>query len=210
MPIEQQSRHGAQGAWTDVYALCATIYRCITGHSIPEVNNRLVGEAIIRPSEMGISISTQVEAALMHGLAVKPEERTQSMTQLMNEIYGATSVQVRNEYKTPIVKNAPVERKNEAHVAAVPSIQNTVNNREVKKEHVQLEAEETAEVHEAVGISILVLLMYWVSAFFMISNIALFEGIPTVPLVLIALVVGAMIAMLATFINNKLFEQKSF
>ena len=85
-PIEQQSRHGKQGPWTDVYALCATIYRCMTGVSIPEANNRIMGDEVIRPSRMGIAINHQIEEALLHGLAVKPDERTRSMEELMEEL----------------------------------------------------------------------------------------------------------------------------
>lgn len=101
-PIEQQTSHGKQGPWTDVYALCATIYRCITGKSIPEVNNRLVGDELIKPSAMGVVINTQTEAALLHGLAIKPEERTQNMEQLMKELYEVDSKPQQMESKVPI------------------------------------------------------------------------------------------------------------
>ena len=101
-PIEQQTSHGKQGPWTDVYALCATIYRCITGKSIPEVNNRLVGDALIKPSDMGVAINAQTEAALLHGLAIKPEERTQNMKQLMKELYEIDPKPQKTESKVPI------------------------------------------------------------------------------------------------------------
>jgi len=101
-PIEQQTSHGKQGPWTDVYALCATIYRCITGKSIPEVNNRLVGDELIKPSAMGVAINAQTEAALLHGLAIKPEERTQNMKQLMKELYEIDPKPQQTESKVPI------------------------------------------------------------------------------------------------------------
>lgn len=101
-PIEQQTSHGKQGPWTDVYALCATIYRCITGKSIPEVNNRLVGDELIKPSAMGIAINEKTEAALLHGLAIKLEERTPNMQQLMQELYEVDPKPQQTESKVPI------------------------------------------------------------------------------------------------------------
>lgn len=98
-PAEQRSRHGVQGPWTDVYALCATIYRCITNRYVPEVNDRIFGEELIKPSDMGIAISPQVEAALLHGLAIKPEDRIQSMAQLMFELYGGLVVHADNKHE---------------------------------------------------------------------------------------------------------------
>lgn len=85
-PIEQQSTTGSQGAWTDVYAMCATIYRCITNRAVPEATERLLGEELIKPSDLGVSIDSKVEQALLHGLAVKPDERTRNMEQLIGEL----------------------------------------------------------------------------------------------------------------------------
>lgn len=35
-PPEQYQTHGVQGPWTDIYALCATIYKCLTGITPPD------------------------------------------------------------------------------------------------------------------------------------------------------------------------------
>lgn len=86
-PIEQQSTHGKQGAWTDVYALCATIYVCITGRTLPEAVDRMIDDTMVLPSRLGIAVSPQVEQALVRGLAVKPEERIQSMRELWKALY---------------------------------------------------------------------------------------------------------------------------
>ena len=86
-PPEQYLRHG-QGPFTDVYGLCATLYYCITGQVPLDAPNRLEEDALARPSSLGAKISAQHEAALLRGLNPQPKERTQSVTQLMQEMEG--------------------------------------------------------------------------------------------------------------------------
>ncbi len=68
------------GTWTDVYALAATIYRCVTGRVPPAAEERLNGEELIPPSQLGAAIpSAGWEQALMRGMALHIEQRYQTV-----------------------------------------------------------------------------------------------------------------------------------
>lgn len=81
-PQEQYSSKGKQGPWTDIYGLCATIYRAITGEVPLEALDRMDEDEIKRPSELGIDMPQSLEDALMKGLAVRPKDRFQSIGEL--------------------------------------------------------------------------------------------------------------------------------
>lgn len=88
-PEEQYRTKGHQGPWTDVYGLCATIYKMITGITPPESLERLASDELVPPSKMGIKLSLEVENALLKGLAVFQKDRYQSINELCIEIYNA-------------------------------------------------------------------------------------------------------------------------
>ena len=80
-PEEQYRTHGVQGPWTDIYALCATMYKCITGITPVESLQRMQGDTLQRPSQLGIPIPPWVEYALMKGMAVFQKDRYQNIGQ---------------------------------------------------------------------------------------------------------------------------------
>ena len=82
-PPEQYSSRG-QGPWTDVYALCATIYRAITGVIPMNAFERMSSDELQYPSELGAVINSEEEAILMCGLATKKTERIQNMNELLD------------------------------------------------------------------------------------------------------------------------------
>ncbi len=82
-PIEQYSSHRKQGPYTDVYALCATMYTMLTKAVPMNPFTRLSSPApLTPPSKLGAKISPAQEDVLMQGLAIQPEDRIQSMKEL--------------------------------------------------------------------------------------------------------------------------------
>lgn len=77
-PVEQYLSKG-QGTWTDVYALCATIYYCITGKMPQASVDRLDNDQLLPPSALGVQLPADLESALMWGLTVQPKERPVNM-----------------------------------------------------------------------------------------------------------------------------------
>lgn len=86
-PEEQFRTRGVQGPWTDIYALCATIYRAITGTKPEDAVERLQNDQLKLPSEFGIAIDPNQERALLRGLAIRAEDRWQSIDDLFDALF---------------------------------------------------------------------------------------------------------------------------
>ena len=106
-PMEQYRRHGIQGTWTDVYAICATMYKCITGKIPPDAPDRVFEDDIKMPSELGIDIDPDFEKVLKHGLALKPDERIQSIDELLEEIDKIPGMSINEEKEVKTVTVSP-------------------------------------------------------------------------------------------------------
>lgn len=107
---EQYQPREPQGPWTDIYALAASMYFCLTGQTPPEAILRVNSDTLIKPSLLNIDIPVTAELALLRGLAVQASLRPQSLLQF----YSALTRQMQ-DVKTalaetinkPVIENQP-------------------------------------------------------------------------------------------------------
>lgn len=90
-PIEQYQTRG-QSAATDIYALCATIYYCLTGSVPPASPERLTAvfdnkpDPLQPPSALGAAITSEQEQILMWGLSLQPTVRPREIRELASRL----------------------------------------------------------------------------------------------------------------------------
>lgn len=87
-PEEQYTSTGRQGPWTDVYGLCATIYKCITGATPADAIDRMSYDSLKSPSQLGVRVKPEFEQIIMRGLALHAQDRCQDMDELLQLIQG--------------------------------------------------------------------------------------------------------------------------
>lgn len=120
-PEEQYRSKGLQGPWSDIYALCATLYKCITGITPEDSFQRVCsdGEAIKWPSELGIEIDSRLEAAIQKGMSLKPKDRFQNIAEfkafvrgedVLDKTAAVQDIALESETATPGSAARPVQR----------------------------------------------------------------------------------------------------
>ena len=103
-PPEQYQTHGIQGPWTDIYALCATMYKCITGENPPDAIERVMDDSLKKISEFGIAIPPQEEEAIIKGMSVSAKDRYQDIKDFCEDLYGAYEETPASENKESEIK----------------------------------------------------------------------------------------------------------
>lgn len=81
-PPEQYQSKSKQGPWTDIYALSATLYRCLTGTLPDESVNRAVEDTLAAPAELNPDIPEYISTTIMKGMALNSELRFRNVDEL--------------------------------------------------------------------------------------------------------------------------------
>lgn len=90
-PIEQYDSHGKQGPWTDIYALGATMYQCLTGRKPDDATKRSLEDTLVSPSMLGVRIAPPVEYAIMGALQIRPADRYRNLGEFCENLYSVVS-----------------------------------------------------------------------------------------------------------------------
>ena len=89
--------------YTDVYGLCATLFRVLIGSVVPVATARIENDVMTIPAKFAEELPHQVLAGLANGLQVLPKNRTQNIETFKNElVYGEI------EKPAPVVEKKPV------------------------------------------------------------------------------------------------------
>ncbi len=110
-PVEQYAEMPSmkQGAWTDVYALCAVLYKAITGREpIPSVGRLLKDEMVPVSHSARGRYSAPFLAAIDRGLAVRPEARLQDVAALRAALFAVGRSAADDDDRTVIITASKV------------------------------------------------------------------------------------------------------
>ena len=132
-PPEQYQTHGIQGPRTDIYALCATMYKCITGETPPDAIDRVIDDHLKKISEFGITIPPQVESVIIKGMSVSAKDRYQDIKDFCEDLYGGYEEIPASENEEIEIEQVLIKENVENKVKKKTSVQEVKSKTDNKK-----------------------------------------------------------------------------
>lgn len=86
-PPEQYHESGKIAPWTDVYALAATMYFCLTGTKPVDAMERNAGTMLPALSKYDVKLNAKIEETIMTALQLQPSKRFASVEDFINALH---------------------------------------------------------------------------------------------------------------------------
>ncbi len=114
-PPEQYQAEGRRGTWTDIYALCATLYYCLTNIEPENSLHRILNDELKTPGELGVKLPANLEKIIMKGLRLEADKRWQTTDELIDAL--------KKEYPDPLPDDGGRRRRKKiAIISAVAAV----------------------------------------------------------------------------------------
>ena len=98
------------GAYSDVYAISATLFRVIIGVTPPSAESRLTSDSLSIPARFADELPRQVLVAIANGMQLEPKNRTDSIDTFRNElVYGETQENIRRAANNKVAEQKAKE-----------------------------------------------------------------------------------------------------
>ncbi len=81
------SSSSRQGSWTDVYSMCALLYRILTGCMPSDSRGRLENDDLCLPHVLNKNIPQHVSRVIMEGMNLSGRDRIQTITELVTKLF---------------------------------------------------------------------------------------------------------------------------
>lgn len=108
-PPEQYQSHGRQGAWTDIYAICATMYHMMSGYLPTESIDRVFDDSLPALEAVNPQISKTVSDIIKKGMSVRIEDRYQTVEEMCQLLYPKETMEKEKEEPKYADPNASVK-----------------------------------------------------------------------------------------------------
>lgn len=160
-PKEQYLSRSKQGSWTDIYAVCATLYHLVTGETPTESAEREY-KPLKKLSEFGLTGCEEFEKILFKGLEPEIENRIKTCSELEKKLKKALLTADQVQIQRPVEISSPKKKKRKkiktgrypaaililvAAVGITFGLMTAMNKKDGETENIITSSENTTEVH---------------------------------------------------------------
>lgn len=98
------------GTYTDVYGMCAVLYKILTGVTPPSGRERQNLDRIVSVGQLNPDVPKHVSDALMRGLSVEYRDRTTTITELVTALFAEPEFVEHQKGSTQLIAKQPQHR----------------------------------------------------------------------------------------------------